>query len=712
MAEVLVRAVLPEGRSDVNHRFLGVASVLTIVSIGAVSLRLAAAEPMRIVPQLAWAGVGVASPDGSLLVAFAGFNAHAVRLVNGQGDLLWNLALVGPHDAAFSPDGKWLAACGDEEGVLLDLKSCNLRRLPDFRGRLVAFTPEGQRVLIVRREPHSRWGAAELPEDEGLFIYDLEAGPLGHFPVAMDVPHRLEVLPDGKTVRVIGAHGDPWSRVPMMGRAEETIQLETGKIDRDWAPKTRGWIGPRGDSRFVTLPPVDSKRTFEQRPKGLFWEETSALCLQYGDGVPEGRLFTAWDIRQGRCLQSGGTNQDVTDFCGFLGLDTILLTTRSGQEMRIARMNVGTGQIVATPVVGSFCSPAPAGESFVVVAHTGKRAAIRLKLYRASDHEPIYTEEVEHLHASTFAWSHDGRYLACGHAQNGKPAVRVVSVADGNFEEISLADTVGRPIPQTDPSASHASEFGRDDSGMDAVGELPPEMNASTIRVCGLELGDSGKWLAVGMGATDAGLVVIANRETRQVETVLDGFSTSVDTLRFVGPNLLLTGTGRGRVQLWDLCQRKPLWTAETNRELSQLEYGPGSPYVVCGHRFPSGTVLRLKDGKVVSQTTPVGDGDRWVPSTGTVLPLIGPSTWGLEMARESMQVRLVDVTTGGAALTFCTLPDRQWIIYTTDGDWDGSERVHDWVKFCSGLQILSPTEAERRHRRESIDAVLKQVFP
>jgi hypothetical protein len=299
--------------------------------------------------------------------------------------------------------------------------------------------------------------------------------------------------------------------------------------------------------------------------------------------------------------------------------------------------------------------------------------------------EPIYTEPADNHNVSSFVWSRDGQFLAYARARDLGPLVRVISVADGKFEEISLADAAAGHVPKK--------------------GSLP-------MSVWGLELDDSGKWLAVGMGETHSGLVAIANRKTGQIESVLDGFPIWVNALRFVGPDLLLTGTWNGRVQLWDLRKHKPLWTTETQQEQIQFGYVHGSPYVACGHLYRSGTVLRLEDGKTVYKTPRFLGSDSRTSFPCTRPQLIGRSTWALEMDPESMQIRLVDIATGCAALTYCALPDGQWIIYTPSGDWDSSERVHDWVKFCDGLKPLPRDEAERRHRRKQIESVLKQAFP
>jgi hypothetical protein len=191
-------------------------------------------------------------------------------------------ALVYPSAAAFSPDGKWLAACGSGEGLLLNLQNCELRFFPALSGLLVAFTPDSRKVLVVRRSSDRQ------EANDGLLVFDLSARQTGRFPVEMSVPHTMEVLADGKTVRIRGVHGNPAMHVPRMGTAEETIRLDTGKTERDWGPVAQKWMGRGKDPRLAPMPAA----TLQMRthgPRELYWNEASGLCL----------LDTAalWEIR-------------------------------------------------------------------------------------------------------------------------------------------------------------------------------------------------------------------------------------------------------------------------------------------------------------------------------------------------------------------------------------------------------------------------------
>jgi WD40 repeat protein len=671
---------------------------LLLLSLGTLYPQLMAAEPLRVVPQYGWVqsqepdnqakppggfgttlgsrpdSGGIVSPDGELFVASSQIYDHSFKLVSKRGDLVWKLPLFHPSDVSFSPDGKWLAACGADDGFLLDLKACELRRFPAFRGQLISFTRDSQKILIVLRVLPDFPKAATNAEDDGLRICDLNARQIARYPVKMSVPHRLETLPDGKSIRIHGVHGDPRMHVPVMGKAAETIHLETGKTEQDRGPTERGYIGRGDDPRRVRLPAADKKKTFGSQPNGLCWNASSGLCVQYG------YESAAWDIRHGKFLRTLDTRINGYTISGFMGADSVLGASMN-EKSPISLVNLHTGKVSPTGVVEVRTSPGPDGNSLVVMTDLSAGEKQRLELYRLNDRQPIFTDVADGHSLLSFGWSRDGKSLAYVH---GRRTLRIVSTTDGRFEEISLADV----------TTSWDSKSGE------------------PLSVWKLEFDELGQWLAIGLGEMKSGRVAIVNCRKRRIEIQLEGFPIWVNALRFVGPDRLLTGTHSGRVQLWNLRQQQVLWTTETGQSLIQFGSMNTDTYVTCGHLFHSGTVLRLEDGKTVYRTSPLTAGGNSVPVPWTHPQLIGHGAWALEMDPESMQIRLIDVLTGLTSLTYCALPGSQWIVYTPMGDWDGSARVHDWVNFYNGLNPVSADEAEHRHRREPIDAILKHVFP
>jgi hypothetical protein len=173
----------------------------------------------------------------------------------------------------------------------------------------------------------------------------------------------------------------------------------------------------------------------------------------------------------------------------------------------------------------------------------------------------------------------------------------------------------------------------------------------------------------------------------------------------------LLTATLHPGIQLWDIKNRRTLWTTYSILP-EQFGYVPGGPYVVCGRLRQSGTVLNLSDGKILRNTcTLLRNGEPPPGLSWSQSQLIADGTWALEMVPETPLVRLVAVATGEVLLTFCTLPKEQWIVYTPDSQWDGSERVTDWVRFYRGLQPLETHQIEALRNRAAIETALRRVF-
>ncbi len=394
-------------------------------------------------------------------------------------------------------------------------------------------------------------------------------------------------------------------------------------------------------------------------------------------------VFTVWDIRGGRLLRDFRPHYPASVY-GFSSRDTLLAMFWQDGRERLVQVNMRSGKQSPTAIAAPLAQAAPDGKSILVAPGPAVTANGQLELYRVPPDEPIYQQSGDLGAWSTAAWSRDGRFLACSAAQQGVPCVRLISTADGRYVEVPLADFV----------AAHAKQI-----------DAPP-------RVWRLALDDSGGRLAVAMAGPDRGLVGVASRKTRAIETVLEGLPNLVNALLFVGRDRLLTGSSSGRVQLWDLAARRPLWTAETKEQVVQFGYVPGSPNVVCCNLYRSGVVLRLEDGKAVYKSPPLRGSDSDVTLPWTQPQLFGRGQWALEMDVESMQLRLVELATGRVALTYCGLSEGQWIAFTPAGDWDGSEKAQQWVQFCSGLRPVSPDEAEKRRSRAAIEAVLTRVFP
>jgi hypothetical protein len=562
-----------------------------------------------------------------------------------------------------------------------------------LRGSLVAFTGDSKRILVLQHELHSFYMDYDSPANIFL-VFDLDIQEKMHAKVEMNLAVRLETLPDGKTVCIHGALGNPNRHGRRLFQlVKQFVHLDTGKSERELGSVVNGENELYKERKFSQLPPPGDKNLFFGRSAGFLWSDASGLCVQYGVGSFTGNVV-GWNLREGRFIRDFAREIDPQSISGFLGGNEILAAPLQNGVMRLSTVNVLTGNTITTAVpFAPTRSLAPDGKSIYTVSTEQKSAKNHssitrlLELYDLSSSKSFYAIKSEGLRVTT-AWSRDAKYLACA-SEEHPLTVRVVSTADGSVDEIVLP-----------PDA------------MDA--KIPAKARKPWMRfaIHALDLDDSGQWLAVGAGETEFGLVAVVNRKTHRVESVLEGFPISVDAVRFVSAERLLTGTFWGNIQLWDIQHQKSLWTTEVEGQLYKIGYDPGTPYVVCDRNDMTGVVLDLKNGKVHYRTSRSWRGDQRLAGNWLQPRLIDRGKYGLETDSESMQMRLVDIDAGKTVLSFCALPDHQWIIYTPEGNWDGSDHVHDSVKFFEGLKPMSPADAARWKRREPIDAVLKQVFP
>lgn len=662
---------------DMRIRWLGATAVCVGCCIAAGAAR--GGEPLRIVPQLAWGDEGRTVP-GRNLAAWCDRAGHVVRLIDTAARaLVWSIPLTGAAETSFSPDGRWLAACGGDAGLLLDLRSAKLAYFDQLRGQFIRFTRDSRQVVVLRRL--FQLGRNESPRDEGLFFYDLEGKRQAVFPVAMEVPHCLEVLPDGKTVRVLGAYGNPYRHVPRMGTAELIVNLETGKSEEKRGPIGRAWLGVPPDPTLVKLPGPPKDAPW-QMPRELFWDEAAGIGVQVGSGRPAGNAIKSWDIPAGRFLATLGRRNEVTEIGGFLGPGVLLANAWKDGRCRVSMIDARTGAVTQTGLERAVTSPAPDGRHFTALFGLEQPTNRWLGLYAVPPGEPLYREDLARTGQAIQAWSRDGKWLVRSPWRGEKRVLHAVRTADGQTREIGLGDLPGDPQD----------------------GNRPPALWSLDVE------GDSGR-VAAGLGSSRMGTVILYDLAGGTRQAVIDGFPVWVQAVRFVGPGRLLTATRGGRVQLWDLKVKKPLWTTETGEEVVQFGLVRGGPCVVCVHLFRSASLVRLKDGQVVRRTRRLVSGDSSVALPWVHPALVGDGTLALEMAPDAMQLRLVDAATGTVRLTCCAMPDDQWIAYAPDGAWDGSQGIHACVKFYRGFKPLAPAEADGQRDRAKIEAAIHAAF-
>jgi Tol biopolymer transport system component len=112
------------------------------------------------------------TPDGRTVV-FSALDDKAVKMfkVASGGGAVTKLLNSQGHDAAISPDGKWIAfAAGiEEDGAKLTVLSIDGRVLttPEISGRMFRWTPDGKGIVYIKRDGHQ----------DNLVVQPLAGGP-------------------------------------------------------------------------------------------------------------------------------------------------------------------------------------------------------------------------------------------------------------------------------------------------------------------------------------------------------------------------------------------------------------------------------------------------------------------------------------------------------------------------------------------------------
>jgi WD40 repeat protein len=299
----------------------------------------------------------------------------------------------------------------------------------------------------------------------------------------------------------------------------------------------------------------------------------------------------------------------------------------------------------------------------------------RLSVHRLPSWQSVFAIDTQGHEQSPMAWSADGTVLAAA----ASTTLTLMCLAGGASATSATVD---------------ARELGgnADDS------------------VWSIAVDDAGQHVAVGRGGVDHGSVTIVDVRTTKVVMELLGFPSWVNALRFTGADGLLTGTTRGRVQLWNLRAHTPRWTTETATDVVQIGR-PHALYVVVNHNSRSGTVIRLSDGAIMRRTSPFLSSESGGELPWTRPYLVGDGTLGLEMDPEAPSLVLTETATGRELLRYIAFPGDEWLVYTPDGLWDGSRGASSKVRFYRGLTEVGMGEAERLHDRPAIDRVLNLAF-
>lgn len=296
--------------------------------------------PVRIIPQIDWNEKGILSPDGKLAATIV---VNTLRIVDIERLKLTCLTVFDRgriECCSFSPDGRYLAACTPNDGILIDLKSYSIRKLKLLAGSAVAFSSDSKYIIIGtsdfgyrnRGKPHLRiidFNGIEkqkytldmvIPrlitcEGEEVIVTGIGGSPDTVIAHTFQVIQRINVLTGESAVQIdrtkTGREFKTYSRFPFPTQDMEMMGKSHSQLDH---PKAESEISEY--SPFTDLP--NPKGKHRQEYTDIFWDEASGIAVLRGKGLPEGGVLKAWNIYEGRFISTLGTMNEVSEPIGFV----------------------------------------------------------------------------------------------------------------------------------------------------------------------------------------------------------------------------------------------------------------------------------------------------------------------------------------------------------------------------------------------------------
>lgn len=660
--------------------------------------------PVRVVPKLSWMApncerapqvVDDAGRFGATVRTWSSIpNVIIVDLKHKQP--AWVIQSRSASAFAFSRDGRWLASCGAGSGFLLDLQCDRLAYCGWLDGDALGFAPDDKSIGIAAgRYQRLVSDPAHRPPEPEVLIRNLDGRLVESYPLAMNMPRKLSFSNDGTTLTVEGYIGQNLEShiggtiLP----ATQTIDLKTNKSAFAMAEVKHGFGPPPfpPDPRF---PKPDEKKTFGQTLARVLLDDARRTLVITGTGMPEGGVVKAWrDMAEPAAPLTLGTGNATKPICvlanGFLlasrwhrladlpeDWDREVLRPRGGYSdvELLTLIELQTGK--ATPLLENAVQweaavPSPDGRRLAIPTIRNSERQLELwdvtteGIKRVCNIPGVYREP------NRIDWAGDGKTLG-------------ILSPDGTVELLTSG-------------GERVKSFA-----------VPTEGRGMS----GLSLSPDGRHIAVGVYGdskkdhNDAYVLVFDSGTGKEVArfTGFRGWGLG----RFVDNNRLLVWGSwpRSPIRLCALTDGKTLWEAEARGDVQEIVYAPGSPFVICKYSW-SADVFALADGKRL-RDTPDARRTQWnKPATICGGQAIIDSEYGTNI------IGLYNLR-GDCSLpvaSFAAFAGSEWMVWTPDGFWTGSENALDWVAFYRGKGPLTREEALGLNQPDAVRARVKRLF-
>lgn len=685
-----------ENMKRANHMITLIGLLLFFTSRGAWG---SGSQHIRVVPQFAWEKEGRVSPDGKFAACISKYKRASVRVVDVANRCLgWHISLPEARDIAFSSDGRYLAGCGKNCGFILDLTTGKTSCVETLQGSLLAFSPNSQTLFLLRYNSDSGRAAS-------LHILDLAGVANKKYVLSMSCPELIEFSPDGSSVTVYGMDGNRAMHVPRMSKVVQVIDLQTWDAHIEKSAPVRGCPRSRRVAKHDSIIPCDMRATSGQNFQGLFWDEATGILVVHGAGSPEGGVLKAWSLRDGRFLGTVGTRNEVNDVGGFLRPGILVANAWNEGKKTLTLLNLQGKQRTHTQIEGKRFVPSPDQRHVAVVSD-------KLRIWDLVSKQKVLETEGPSKHA-LYRWSPKGNFFVRVGWKRDDSSFVEICYRDGRLARVSAPDVKqAKPMPTiTEAQYKLAGTMG---TSQEAYEKMKQREYASKVRsrcmIWSTAVSPDSSKLALGVGNLEQGRAVVWDITGEQVLAELGGFTEWVQDVLFFQEGLVLCGSLEGKIRLWNYSANEVVWETDMRREFICFGHVPGSRYVVCQHQDRAGTVLDLQHKWVIRHTKPLKSSSHRRTSWTNPMLVDGGRVL-VEGEPNTIQVHVTRTHEPGRSITFCPLPNDQWIIYLPTGAWMGSDQVHAWVRFYDAGRLLSVEAAEKYRNPEATKAQIAAVF-
>ncbi len=442
------------------------------------------------------------------------------------------------------------------------------------------------------------------------------------------------------------------------------------------------------------------------------------------------KLIKLWDVATGREVRTIAGHSKYIRTLAFSPDGRVLVSTSGDKTVKL--WDVSTGRELGA-LAGASLSLAVSAVAF---SPDGKKLAssdenvIKLWDFNAGRELLKLAGRVETV--NSVAFSRDGKTMASG---GNEPTVKLWDVSTGQQVRVLSAGrfVVGCVVFSPDGKALAGTDRKSISLWDVATGRELWTVDAASAWIGSLAFSPDGQSLASG-GAADknlqAGRLVLwdvaTGRALRTIESV-----KNLNSVAFSPEGKMVAGGDLGgTVQLWDVATGRPLRTLEDNENgVESLAFSPdGRMLAIGGHRviglwdFNMGRQLGALEGHADSVASIAFSPDGKILATGSrdgaikLWNTIRASAFGatfkghtdevssmafsadgkiLLSGSRDTTIKLWDVATGSELGSLLSLNERDWLVATPDGLFDGSPAAWSQIlwRFSPELRDVAPVE-------------------